>query len=106
MNNPLESAYRRFVVLHRGMRSESAYCLGLRHTNVNNVNDCYFLDTSTIGGMKFEDYNVTNPAAALFDSTLRLKELAALGSSTAATLCQAQSQTPFTDPAPSITCNW
>jgi hypothetical protein len=72
-------------------------------TSVNNVNDCYFLDTSTIGGLKFEDYKVTNPTAIQFDPALRLKELAALGPSTAATLCQAQLLSPFTDPAPSIT---
>jgi hypothetical protein len=57
-------------------------------TAVNNVNDCYYLDSSTIGRLKLEDYKVTNPSAVQFDPAMRQKELAALGASTAATLCQ------------------
>ena len=57
-------------------------------TAVNNVNDCYYLDASTIGRLKLEDYKVTNPSAVQFDPAMRQKELIALGPSTAATLCQ------------------
>jgi hypothetical protein len=72
-------------------------------TAVNNVNDCYFLDTSKIGGLKFEGYKVTNPAAISFDLSVRLKELAALGPDITAALCQ--TLPTFTDPAPTITFN-
>jgi uncharacterized protein (TIGR03437 family) len=56
--------------------------------NTYDQSDCYFVDTSTIGGIRFEDYKVTNPKAVQFDPALRLNELAALGNSTATTLCQ------------------
>jgi uncharacterized protein (TIGR03437 family) len=72
-------------------------------TAVNNVNDCYFLDTSKIGALKFEDYKVTNPVAIPFDLSVRQKQLAALGADITATLCQMQPA--FADPAPTITFN-
>ncbi len=64
-------------------------------------NNCYPIDTSVMGGIRFEDYRVTNPAAVQFDPAQRLKELAALGPSTAATFCAAPPV--FTTPAPAIT---
>lgn len=70
-------------------------------TAVNNVTDCYSLNTSKIGGLKFEDYKVTNPSAVQFDPAVRLKELAALGPSTAAILCGTLPE--FISPAPTIT---
>jgi uncharacterized protein (TIGR03437 family) len=71
--------------------------------DTDDLSDCYFIDTSMIGGLRFEDYKVTNPKAIQFDPALRLSELAAIGPSTAQTLCQAPPQ--FTTPAPSITFN-
>jgi hypothetical protein len=63
--------------------------------------DCYSVNSSTIGGLRFEDYKVTNPTAVQFDPAVRLKELAALGPSITSILCQ----TPlgFADPPPTIT---
>src|ERR1700692_2219694 len=65
------------------------------------ANNCYPIDTSVRGGLRFEDYKITNPAAVQFDPQQRLKELAALGPSTANTLCAAPPT--FTTPAPTIT---
>ena len=62
---------------------------------------CDFRDSATIGGLRFEDYKVTNPTAIQFDPAQRMKELAALGTSTANTLCEAPPA--FTTPAPTIT---
>ena len=63
--------------------------------------DCHMVDSSVMGGLRFEDFKVTNPAAVQFDPAQRLKELAALGTSTADTMCQAPPS--FTTPAPTIT---
>jgi uncharacterized protein (TIGR03437 family) len=65
------------------------------------VNGCYGINTSLMGGLRFEDYRVTNPAAVQFDPAQRQQELAAMGSSNAATLCKAPPA--FTGPAPTIT---
>jgi len=54
-----------------------------------------------MGGLKYEDYKVTNPAAVQFDPARRMKELAALGLSNADALCAAPPI--FTTPAPTIT---
>jgi uncharacterized protein (TIGR03437 family) len=62
--------------------------------------DCHFIDSSVMGGLRFEDYKVTNPTAVEFDPAQRLKELASLGPSTAETLCAAPPV--FTTPAPTI----
>lgn len=62
--------------------------------------NCYDFDSSKIGGLRFEDYKVTNPAAVQFDPAIRLKELAALGSN-ASTMCQTSAT--FVGQAPSIT---
>jgi hypothetical protein len=63
--------------------------------------NCYLQDSSTIGGLRYEDYKVTNPLAVQFDPAQRLRELSALGTSTTDTMCK----TPpvFTSPAPTIT---
>ena len=63
--------------------------------------DCHMVDSSIMGGVRFEDYKVTNPTAVQFDPAQRLKELAALGSATADTLCAAPPS--FSTPAPTIT---
>jgi hypothetical protein len=54
-----------------------------------------------MGGLRFEDYRVTNPAAVQFDAAQRAKELSAIGSATAATLCKAPPA--FTGSAATIT---
>jgi hypothetical protein len=59
------------------------------------------VDSSVMGGVRFEDYKVTNPTAVQFDPAQRLKELEVLGASTADTMCQAPPS--FTTPAPTIT---
>ncbi len=66
-----------------------------------NGSDCHLADSSVMGGLRYEDYKVTNPAAVQFDPTQRVQELAALGTSTADTLCQ--DPPSFTTPAPTIT---
>lgn len=63
--------------------------------------DCRLVDSSVMGGVRYEDYKVTNPAAVQFDPALRVKELAALGTSTADALCDAPPT--FTTAAPTIT---
>lgn len=63
--------------------------------------DCHMVDSSVMGGVRYEDYKVTNPAAVQFDPAQRLKELAALGPSITDTLCAAPPV--FTTPAPTIT---
>lgn len=63
--------------------------------------DCHLVDSSVMGGLRFEDFKVTNPTAVQFDPAQRLKELAALGASTADTMCQAPAA--FITPAPTIT---
>jgi uncharacterized protein (TIGR03437 family) len=67
----------------------------------NNVVNCYLQDSSTIGGVRYEDYKVTNPLAVQFDPAQRLKELAALGTSNTDTMCEAPPI--ITSPAPTIT---
>src|ERR1035438_7097313 len=62
--------------------------------------DCHMVDSSVLGGVRYEDYKVTNPAAVQFDPGQRLTELAALGASTADALCE--SPPTFTIPAPTI----
>jgi len=62
---------------------------------------CNLVDSSVMGGLRFEDYKVTNPAVVQFDPARRMKELAALGTSTADTLCEAPPT--FATPAPTIT---
>jgi hypothetical protein len=64
--------------------------------------NCHLADSSVMGGVRFEDYKITNPAAVQFDPAQRLKELAALGASITNTLCAAP-QKVFTIPAPTIT---
>src|SRR5580693_7037332 len=63
--------------------------------------DCHLVDSSVMGGLRFEDFKVTNPTEVQFDPAQRLKELAALGASTADTMCQAPAA--FITPAPTIT---
>jgi uncharacterized protein (TIGR03437 family) len=63
--------------------------------------DCHMVDSSVMGGVRYEDYKVTSPAAVQFDPAQRVKQLAALGTSTADTLCDAPPT--FTTPAPTIT---
>jgi hypothetical protein len=70
---------------------------------VCDLSDCYFIDTSIMGGLRFEDYRVTNPKAIQFDPARRSVELALLGSSIAQTMCQAP--LGFVTPAPTITFN-
>ncbi len=59
------------------------------------------IDRSVMGGLRFEDYKVVNPAAVQFDPAQRLKELTALGTATADALCDAPLS--FTAPAPTVT---
>jgi len=66
----------------------------------NTVN-CYQQDSATIGGVRYEDYKVTNPLAVQFDPTQRMQELAALRTSDTDTMCEAPPV--FTSPAPTIT---
>jgi hypothetical protein len=40
--------------------------------------DCHLVDSSVMGGLRFEDFKVTNPTAVQFDPAQRLKELAAI----------------------------
>ncbi len=73
-----------------------------QHTaQVCNGSGCYTIDTSVMGGIRYEDYKVTNPNAVEFDPAQRSKALAALGPATAQILCQAPPE--FTTPAPTIT---
>src|SRR5256885_14837853 len=67
----------------------------------NNTSDCHTVDTTVMGGIRFEDYKVTKPSAVLFDPAQRLKELAGLGPSAARTMCAAPPT--FVTPAPTIT---
>ena len=81
--------------------------LGLaQHTapvcNTDDNSDCRMIDTTVIGGLRWEDYKVTNPKAIQFDPSIRLTELAALGPSIAQTLSVANPQAPYIDSAPSI----
>jgi hypothetical protein len=64
--------------------------------------DCHFIDTSVMGGIRFEDYRVTNPAAVQFDPALRLQSLAALGTATAQAFCTANPQATFIVSPPTI----
>jgi hypothetical protein len=57
-------------------------------TNTLNVEDCYNLDTSAIGGLKIEDYKVINSSAIQFDPAVRLQELSALGTADSDALCE------------------
>lgn len=66
-----------------------------------NNSDCHAVDTTIMGGVRFEDYKVTNPSAVQFDPSERLKELTQLGPSTAAAMCAAPPT--FVAPAPAIT---
>lgn len=69
----------------------------------NNPNpDCYLQDSATIGGVRYEDYKVTNPLAVQFDPVQRSQELAALGTANADIMCQVPLAS-YTLPAPSIT---
>lgn len=65
-----------------------------------NGSDCHMVDSTVMGGVRFEDYKVTNPAAVQFDPSQRVQELAALGTTTADALCD--SPPSFTTPAPTI----
>ncbi len=62
---------------------------------------CEWADSAVMGGVRFEDYKVTNPSAVQFDPVQRLNELAALGPTIADALAQAPPT--FTTPAPTIT---
>ncbi len=70
-------------------------------TAVNNVTDCYYYNTSSVGALKLKDYRITNPATVLFDPAVRLKELAAIGAASTDAMCH----TPpaFAGSPPSIT---
>ena len=70
------------------------------HVEICDWTGCQYVDSSVMGGVRYEDYKVTNPTAVQFDPAQRLNELAALGSSLADTLCQAPPT--FTTPAPTI----
>ncbi len=48
---------------------------------------CVALDTSRIGGLRFEDYKVTNPNASLLNLDVRRAQLVQLGQATQTTLC-------------------
>ncbi|HLK69491.1 MAG TPA: alginate lyase family protein [Bryobacteraceae bacterium] len=63
--------------------------------DTNDQSDCYTVDTSTIGGIRFEDYRVTNPKAIFYDPALRLKALGALGAAKTQALCQSSATIPF-----------
>jgi hypothetical protein len=69
----------------------------------NGSPDCHFIDTSVMGGIRFEDYKITNPAAVQFDPAQRVKELAAMGPAIAATMSAAPPA--FTTPTPTIAFN-
>jgi hypothetical protein len=71
--------------------------------NTQDFSDCKNVDTSVIGGIRFEDYRVTNPIATFFTPSLRTQELSALGPSLAAQLCQANPLAADIVNAPSIT---
>jgi len=73
--------------------------------DTDNQSDCYTVDTSTMGGIRFEDYKVTNPKAIFYDPALRLKALAALGAAKTQTLCQSSGAIPFLLSPVSITYN-
>lgn len=103
MNNP-SGAIVAGLVACIGLFGQSQHTVDVCGLSaVLNVTDCYFLDTSTIGGLKFEDYKVANPAAVQFDPAQRLHELAALGPTITDALCQ--SPAAFTSPPPTITFN-
>ncbi|HLK62366.1 MAG TPA: alginate lyase family protein [Bryobacteraceae bacterium] len=72
-------------------------------SQVCDPSSCTLIDTSVMGGLRFEDYKVTNPKAVQFDPATRSVELAQLGTSTAQTLCQAP--LTFDTPAPTIVFN-
>ena len=67
------------------------------------LSGCYFINSSYMGGLRFEDYRVTNPKAIQFDPMTRSAELAQLRSSTTQSMCQAPPV--FSSPAPTITFN-
>src|SRR4051812_35003327 len=103
MNNPLRT-------LISGLLGCMAVCAQSQRTvqvcdltDGKNGTDCYFLDSSKIAGLRIEDYKVANPAAVQFDPAVRLKELAALGPSTTATLCLAARPPALVGQVPSIT---
>jgi len=62
---------------------------------------CQFIDSSVMGGLRWEDYKVSNPAATQFDPAQRLKQLNALGAANTDIICQAPAA--FGTPAPTIT---
>ena len=63
--------------------------------------DCHMFDSSVMGGLRYEDYSVTNPTAIQFDPAQRLAALAALGTSTSDSMCAAPPA--FPSPAPTVT---
>jgi uncharacterized protein (TIGR03437 family) len=65
--------------------------------------DCHMVDSSVMGGVRFEDYKIANPTAVQFDPAQRVKELEGLGTSKADALCGSPSI--FASPAPTITFN-
>ena len=71
-----------------------------KSNDINDTTDCYPVDASVMGGIRFEDYKVADPSAVEFDPAMRLKELTMLGPSTAAAVCAAQPT--FIPPAPTI----
>jgi uncharacterized protein (TIGR03437 family) len=64
--------------------------------------DCFTQDSATIGGIRYEDYRVTNPLAVQFDPVQRSKQLAALDPANVDLMCRVPSAS-YTLPAPSIT---
>jgi hypothetical protein len=84
-----------------GQTPHFVWSCALSPTDPNDTTDCHSVDTTVMGGVRFDDYRVTNPSAVQFDPALRLKELTALEPSNAAALCAAPPT--FIAPAPTIT---
>jgi hypothetical protein len=74
-----------------------------RVCNTLDGSDCYLIDTSVMGGLRFEDYRVSSPTSIQFDPARRLTELAAMGPAVAKTLCAASPVAEFVNTAPTIT---
>ena len=72
-----------------------------KSNDINDTTDCYPVNASIMGGIRFEDYKVSNPSAVEFDPAIRMQELTMFGPSTAAAVCAAPPT--FVPPAPTIT---
>jgi hypothetical protein len=70
--------------------------------NTLDSSDCRTIDTSIMGGIRFEDYRVTNPKATFITPGLRTQELTALGPGLSAQLCVANPIAPDIANPPTI----